>query len=111
MGLEYCGNAHRVTIGKKTIAVPCFGDPSLTDHYAERDLKSRLMPAPIKGQRRPELTDAASAKLQTQLAQAAASRKRVREEDKENASIPGPVKVKKRRLNADERLALSLQNS
>ncbi|KAK6966900.1 hypothetical protein R3P38DRAFT_2590075, partial [Favolaschia claudopus] len=70
-------------------AVPCYGDPTLSDHLAERDLKTRLMPAAVKGQRRPQLSDS---------------------EDKENPGVAEPVKVKRTRLSADQRLALSVQN-
>ncbi|KAK6977428.1 hypothetical protein R3P38DRAFT_3473687 [Favolaschia claudopus] len=109
--LEYCGTGHRVTVGRKTIAVPCYGDPSLSDFYAERDLKGRLLPSATPGQRRPSLGEAGTTELKKQLTamSASRSRKRALEEDKENEPSQ-PVKPKKRRMNADQRLALGLQN-
>ncbi|KAK7063462.1 hypothetical protein R3P38DRAFT_3339037 [Favolaschia claudopus] len=109
--LEYCGTGHRVTVGRKTIAVPCYGDPSLSEFYAERDLKGRLLPSATPGQRRPSLGEAGITEFNKQLTAMSASRarKRALEADKENESSQ-PVKPKKRRMNADQRLALGLQN-
>ncbi|KAK7014556.1 hypothetical protein R3P38DRAFT_3000764, partial [Favolaschia claudopus] len=111
--LEYSGTGHRVSIGRTTVAVPCYGDPSLPEFYAERDLKSRLLPAAASGKRRDSLGDSGKAELKKQLALVSAtrSRKRALEEDKENevgVASDKPVKIKKRRMNADQRLALSL---
>ncbi|KAK7059561.1 hypothetical protein R3P38DRAFT_2836651, partial [Favolaschia claudopus] len=111
--LEYSGTGHRVSIGRATVAVPCYGDPSLPEFYAERDLKSRLLPAAASGKRRESLGDSGKAELKKELAlvSAARSRKRALEEDKENevgVVSDKPVKIKKRRMNADQRLALSL---
>ncbi|KAK7025774.1 hypothetical protein R3P38DRAFT_3531633 [Favolaschia claudopus] len=111
--LEYSGTGHRVSIGRTTVAVPCYGDPSLPEFYAERDLKSRLLPAATNGERRQSLGDSGKAELKKQLALVSAtrSRKRALEEDKENevgVVSDRPVKIKKRRMNADQRLALSL---
>ncbi|KAJ7752982.1 hypothetical protein B0H16DRAFT_1836159 [Mycena metata] len=50
--LEYCGNAHRVSIGAPTVVVPCYGDPTLPEFYAVRDLKGRALPPPVPGARR-----------------------------------------------------------
>ncbi|KAJ7187358.1 hypothetical protein C8R46DRAFT_1207309 [Mycena filopes] len=85
--LEYCGNAHRINIGSSTRAVPCYGDPSLSEFYAERDLKRRLLPTAIPGERRPSLGSAAMKTLKSQLSEVATSRvlKRARDEEgKEN---------------------------
>ncbi|KAK6984366.1 hypothetical protein R3P38DRAFT_3292361 [Favolaschia claudopus] len=111
--LEYPGTGHRVSIGRATVAVPCYGDPSLPEFYTERDLKSRLLPAAASGKRRESLGDSGKAELKKELAlvSAARSRKRALEEDKENevgVVSEKPVKIKKRRMNADQRLALSL---
>ncbi|KAJ7181929.1 hypothetical protein C8R46DRAFT_1027733 [Mycena filopes] len=110
--LEYCGNAHRINIGSSTRAVPCYGDPSLSEFYAERDLKRRLLPTAIPGERRPSLGSAAMKTLKSQLSEVATSRalKRARDEEgKENNNdgCMGPVKVKRRRMNADQRLAIN----
>ncbi|KAJ7183847.1 hypothetical protein C8R46DRAFT_1308972 [Mycena filopes] len=103
--LEYCGNAHRINIGSSTRAVPCYGDPSLSEFYAERDLKRRLLPTAIPGERRPSLGSAAMKTLKSHRAL-----KRARDEEgKENNNdgCMGPVKVKRRRMNADQRLAIN----
>ncbi|KAJ7694023.1 hypothetical protein B0H14DRAFT_3175162 [Mycena olivaceomarginata] len=107
--LEYCGNAHRISMGRSTRAVPCYGDPSLPEFYAERDLKTRLLPTPIPGERRPTLSSAATKTLKSQLREVASSRalKRAHEgEEKEN--MDAPPKVKRSRMSADQRLALGM---
>ncbi|KAJ6615345.1 hypothetical protein B0H10DRAFT_1949907 [Mycena sp. CBHHK59/15] len=49
--LEYCGNAHRVSIGSSIVVTPCYGNPSLPEYYAIRDLKSRYLPSMSWGAR------------------------------------------------------------
>ncbi|KAJ7804316.1 hypothetical protein B0H13DRAFT_2491520 [Mycena leptocephala] len=117
--LEYCGNAHRISFGRSTVVVPCYGDPNLSDYYARRDLKSRLLSTAVRGERRPSLTAAASKTLESQLDQVANSRarKQAREpdDDKENIHSEGTAKkMKKRRiidpvrqLNADQRFNIN----
>ncbi|KAJ7884555.1 hypothetical protein B0H14DRAFT_2700354, partial [Mycena olivaceomarginata] len=107
--LEYCGNAHRISMGRSTRAVPCYGDPSLPEFYAKRDLKSRLLPTAIPGERRPTLSSAATKTLKSQLREVASSRalKRAHEgEEKEN--MDAPPKVKRSRMSADQRLVLGM---
>ncbi|KAJ7825504.1 hypothetical protein B0H14DRAFT_3726674 [Mycena olivaceomarginata] len=107
--LEYCGNTHRISMGRSTRAVPCYGDPSLPEFYAECDLKSRLLPTAIPGERRPTLSSAATKTLKSQLREVASSRalKRAHEgEEKEN--MDAPPKVKRSRMSADQRLALGM---
>ncbi|KAF8176895.1 hypothetical protein K438DRAFT_1846331 [Mycena galopus ATCC 62051] len=110
--LEYCGNAHQISFGRSTRVVPCYGDPSLPEFYIERDLKSRLLPAAVRGERQPSLSGAAAKTLKSQLHEVVTSRglKRVREEGKENMdeSTDPPSKVKRNRMSADQRLALGL---
>ncbi|KAK6964707.1 hypothetical protein R3P38DRAFT_2592024, partial [Favolaschia claudopus] len=90
-------------------AVPCYGDPSLSDFYAERDLKSRLLPSATPGVRRPSLGESGANELKQQLTALSPSRARKRklEEDKENNCFQ-PPKPKKKRMSVDQRLALGL---
>ncbi|KAJ7165143.1 hypothetical protein C8R46DRAFT_1098269 [Mycena filopes] len=110
--LESSGNAHRVSVGGSSIAVPCYGDPSLPDFYAKRDLKHRLMPSTIRGRRKPRFSDAAARTLEFELGELANSRARKRGlDDRDEANEPEvheeePRKPKKRRMSADQRLAL-----
>ncbi|KAJ7795050.1 hypothetical protein B0H14DRAFT_2921129 [Mycena olivaceomarginata] len=107
--LEYCGNTHRISMGRSTRAVPCYGDPSLPEFYAECDLKSRLLPIVIPGERKPTLSSTATKTLKSQLREVASSRalKRAHEgEEKEN--MDAPPKVKRSQMSADQRLALGM---
>ncbi|KAF8150353.1 hypothetical protein K438DRAFT_1865641 [Mycena galopus ATCC 62051] len=109
--LEYCGNTHCITMGRSTIVVPCYGDPSLPEFYAERDLKNHLMPNGVHGERRPSLTAGATKELESQMGEFANShtRKQAPEEDPENVQPDEqPKRVKTTRLSADKRLALLL---
>ncbi|KAF8152130.1 hypothetical protein K438DRAFT_1778510 [Mycena galopus ATCC 62051] len=49
-------------------AVPCYGDLSLPEYYAIRDLKTRALPPVIRGGRRAEMTDNIAKELETQVA-------------------------------------------
>ncbi|KAJ7801266.1 hypothetical protein B0H14DRAFT_2615472 [Mycena olivaceomarginata] len=107
--LEYWGNAHRISMGRSTRAVPCYGDPSLPEFYAERDLKSRLLPTPIPGERRPNLSSAATKTLKSQLSEVASSRALKRaHEGEEKEKLNAPPKVKRSRMSADQRLVLGM---
>ncbi|KAF7333144.1 hypothetical protein MVEN_02380000 [Mycena venus] len=107
--LEYCGNAHRISIGRTTVAVSCYGDPMLPEFYAERDLKSRLLPSAVHGERRPSLTAAATKELESQLGELENSRarKRAHEGDKENIHPEGPPPMKRKWLSVDKQLAMA----
>ncbi|KAJ7029911.1 hypothetical protein C8F04DRAFT_1398194 [Mycena alexandri] len=109
--LEYCGNAHRVSVGASTVVVPCYGDPTLPEFYAVRDLKSRALPPSVPGARRQGMDSTASKEFEYQAGQLAKStdRKRAREEGNENMDVvDAPRKPKKKRLNADQRLGAGI---
>ncbi|KAJ7722182.1 hypothetical protein B0H16DRAFT_1737867 [Mycena metata] len=96
--LEYCSNAHRVSIGASTIVVPCYRDPTLPEFYALQDLKSRALPPSVPGMRRQGMDSTASKELEYQVGQLAKSldRKRTRAEGDENQeTVDGPPKPKK----------------
>ncbi|KAJ6525973.1 hypothetical protein B0H19DRAFT_581421 [Mycena capillaripes] len=110
--LEYCGNAHRVSIGSSTLVVPCYGDPSLSEFYAIRDLKNRALPPALPGARRPKMSASVAKSLEYEVAEyeKGVSRKRTRDEDENQLPEDGPVKTKRKRLSADQRLALACIN-
>ncbi|KAJ7302580.1 hypothetical protein DFH08DRAFT_826462 [Mycena albidolilacea] len=112
--LEYCGNAHQVHIGSSTVIAPCFGDPTLPEYFAIRDLKTRILAPVLPGSRRPALSATEEAELDTQLAEysKAVLRKRARDgEGDENQPLGDvPAKPKRSRLSADKRLALMTVN-
>ncbi|KAJ7829659.1 hypothetical protein B0H14DRAFT_3143845 [Mycena olivaceomarginata] len=112
--LEYCGNAHQVHIGSSTVIAPCFGDPTLPEYFAIRDLKTRILAPVLPGSRRPALSATEEAELDTQLAEysKAVLRKRARDgEGDENHPLDDvPAKPKRSRLSADKRLALMTVN-
>ncbi|KAK6974211.1 hypothetical protein R3P38DRAFT_3239913, partial [Favolaschia claudopus] len=56
--------------GLVTAAVPCYGNPSLSEFHTERDLKDRLLPAPTAGKQRPSLGESSRIELKKQLAAA-----------------------------------------
>ncbi|KAK7019281.1 hypothetical protein R3P38DRAFT_2975923 [Favolaschia claudopus] len=98
--LEYCGNAHLVRIGSSDVVVPCYGDPNLPEYYAIRDLKNP---------RRAVLTSEEAASLHDEIEEygKSVSRKRARDGDGENEPEKSNAqKPKKKRLSADQRLAL-----
>ncbi|KAJ7101589.1 hypothetical protein C8R43DRAFT_243241 [Mycena crocata] len=104
--LEYCGNAHLVSKGSSTIAVPCYGSPSLPEHYALRDIKSRLLPIAGPGVRR-QMSETGQKEYEKQAVHLSAgfARKRAQDENEPPVGENGPSKPKKRRMNADQRLA------
>ncbi|KAJ6610245.1 hypothetical protein B0H10DRAFT_2060951 [Mycena sp. CBHHK59/15] len=110
--LEYCSTAHRVRIGSSTVVSPCYGDPSLPEYYAIRDLKGLCLPrrSATSGGRRPGMGASELKKFDEYVGELAKSkaRKRAREEQDENenemVAVPKP---KKKRLNADQRLAMA----
>ncbi|KAJ6552966.1 hypothetical protein B0H19DRAFT_995362 [Mycena capillaripes] len=110
--LEYCGNAHRVSIGSSTVVVPCYGDPSLSEFYAIRDLKNRALPSALPGARRPQMSASVAKGLEYEVTEyeKGVSRKRARDEEENQPPANGPVKIKKKRLSADQRLALACIN-
>ncbi|KAK6966925.1 hypothetical protein R3P38DRAFT_3151784, partial [Favolaschia claudopus] len=107
--LEYCGNAHLVRIGSSDVVVPCYGDPNLPEYYAIRDLKNRMLPPVLPGARRAVLTSEEAASLHDEIEEYGkvcqeSGRAMVMEKnepEKSNAQKP-----KKKRLSADQRLAL-----
>ncbi|KAK6984303.1 hypothetical protein R3P38DRAFT_3269243 [Favolaschia claudopus] len=108
--LEYCGNAHLVRIGSSDVVVPCYGDPTLPEFYAIRDLKSRMLPPVLPGARRAGLNSEEAASLHEDIEEYAksVSRKRARDGNDENEPQTSNVrKPKKKRLSADKRLALT----
>ncbi|KAJ7649351.1 hypothetical protein DFH06DRAFT_1094851 [Mycena polygramma] len=109
--LEYCGNARRVKIGSSTVVTPCYGDPSLPEFYAVRNLKSRFLPPVVPGARRQGISSSEQTIFEDSLS-TLISLKRSRFDEKENeadVSISRP-KPKRRRLSADKQLALQSIN-
>ncbi|KAK7021461.1 hypothetical protein R3P38DRAFT_1126673 [Favolaschia claudopus] len=107
--LEYCGNAHLVRIGSSDVVVPCYGDPNLPEYYAIRDLMNRMLPPVLPGARRAVLTSEEAASLHDEIEEygKSVSRKRARDGDGENEPEKSNAqKPKKKRLSADQRLAL-----
>ncbi|KAJ7780661.1 hypothetical protein DFH07DRAFT_765177 [Mycena maculata] len=97
--LEYCGNAHLVHIGTSDVVAPCYGDPTLTEYYALRDIKKRCLPPPSHGAQRAGM--GASELKEFEL-------HRVRDKENEDENIlpeAAPPKPKKKRLSEDQRLA------
>ncbi|KAJ7803961.1 hypothetical protein B0H14DRAFT_3154254 [Mycena olivaceomarginata] len=112
--LEYCGNAHQVHIGSSTVVAPCFGDPTLPEYFAIRDLKTRILAPVVPGSRRPALSATEAAELDTQLGEysKAVLRKRARDGEGDENQPLGDVSTKLKRtgLSADKRLALMTVN-
>ncbi|KAJ7260144.1 Cupredoxin [Mycena rebaudengoi] len=93
--LEYCGNAHIIHVGRSERLVACVGDASVSEHHALRLISGRERKSGTK-------TVDATKVL------AAFDRKRAREEMENMVPADaGPSKPKKRRINADQRLALA----
>ncbi|KAJ7633534.1 hypothetical protein DFH06DRAFT_1139867 [Mycena polygramma] len=112
--LEYCGTAHRVRIGSSTVVSPCYGDPSLPEYHALRELKSLCLPraSATRGERRASLGASGLKVFEEYVGEFAKSkdRKRAREEQDENDNtmvVKVAPKPKKKRLNADQGLAMA----
>jgi hypothetical protein len=89
--------------------VPCYGDPSLPEFYAEHDLKSRLLPTPIPGEWKPTLSSTATKTLKSQLSEVASSRAlKWAHEREEKENMDAPLKVKRSWMSADQQLALGM---
>ncbi|KAJ7623931.1 hypothetical protein DFH06DRAFT_1230607 [Mycena polygramma] len=109
--LEYCGTAHRVRIGSSTVVSPCYGDPSLPEFYAIRDLKGLCLPpaSAFRGRRRSDMGASEQKDFEKYVGEFNKSkgRKRARDEEDEHGEIAVPLKPKKKRLSADRRLAMA----
>ncbi|KAK6993143.1 hypothetical protein R3P38DRAFT_2567240, partial [Favolaschia claudopus] len=94
--------------------VLCYGDPTLPEYYAIRDLKNRMLPPVRRGARRAGLTLEEGEELQDEIKEYAksVSRKRARDGDIENEPETSRVRKKPQmtRLSADKRLALTTVN-
>ncbi|KAJ7232123.1 hypothetical protein C8J57DRAFT_1250775 [Mycena rebaudengoi] len=104
--LEYCGNARILHIGNVPVVSTCYGNPTIPAYHVKRSLcgRNRVASNLAKlGKRKRGRTDKENQKLTKDLA-FLDDNEATAEEDSNNL-IP---KLKKRRLSADQRLALAL---
>ncbi|KAF8148509.1 hypothetical protein K438DRAFT_1779580 [Mycena galopus ATCC 62051] len=105
--LEYCGNAHLVRIGSSDVVAPCYGDPSLPEYHAIRDLKNRILPPALPGTRHPKISASVANELQFQIGEyvKSVSRKRALDGNENESPQTGGAKPKRKCLSADKRMA------
>ncbi|KAK7034827.1 hypothetical protein R3P38DRAFT_2771895 [Favolaschia claudopus] len=110
--LEYCGNGHMVQVGKNAFLAVCKGDPRVSTYPEERVLRglncisSKLE---VSGKRKRGRTAKENRKLDKALGTPQAGHERAGKlgvEEPEDVEVEEVKPPKRRRLNADQRLAL-----
>ncbi|KAJ7127476.1 hypothetical protein C8R46DRAFT_970612 [Mycena filopes] len=111
--LEYCGAGHIVRIGQTEYVAVCKGDPAIPQYHEERafrGLERKSSHLEAGGKRKRARSDRENNELTRKLGKIDVGYQRSAAIEGVDEGEAEPTKPKKRRLSADQRLALATMN-